>query len=181
MRRVVGWTFSPRPGADLVVQALEMAYEQRGRPQGLLFHSDKGAQYASRKFRQRPWRCRIQQSMSRRGNCWDNSPMERLFRSFRTEWLPSVAYMSAQEAHRDISHYRMHRHNWIRPHQFIAAASGSRPPVLIRFAFGFGAQTLACIPRAWILSGRSYRRLARRMRVWPTHSFSRRSGAGIPS
>ncbi len=117
-RRVVGWAFSTRPDADLVVQALEMAYEQRGRPQGLLFHSDQGGQYASRKFRQRLWRYRIQQSMSRRGNCWDNSPMERLFRSFKTEWLPSVGYMSAQEAHRDISHYLMHRYNWIRPHQF---------------------------------------------------------------
>jgi len=52
-----------------VVQALEMAYEQRGRPQGLLFHSDQGGQYASRKFRQRLWRYRIQQSMSHRVNC----------------------------------------------------------------------------------------------------------------
>lgn len=45
-RRVVGWAFSTRPDADLVVQALEMAYEQRGRPQGLLFHSDQGGQGA---------------------------------------------------------------------------------------------------------------------------------------
>ena len=117
-RRAVGWAFSLRPDADLVVQALEMAFEQRGRPQGLLFHSDQGSQYASRKFRQRLWRYRIRQSMSRRGNCWDNSPMERLFRSFKTEWLPSTGYMTAQEAQRDISHYLMHRYNWIRPHQF---------------------------------------------------------------
>lgn len=48
--------------------------EQRGRPQGLLFHSDQGGQYASRAFRQRLWRYRIQQSMSRRGNCWDTQP-----------------------------------------------------------------------------------------------------------
>jgi len=79
-RRVVGWALSTRPDADLVVQALDMAYEQRGRPQGVMFHSDQGGQYASRKFRQRLWRYRIAQSMSRRGNCWDNSPMERLFR-----------------------------------------------------------------------------------------------------
>ncbi|WP_230948196.1 integrase core domain-containing protein, partial [Burkholderia cepacia] len=78
----------------------------------------ESTQYASRKFRQRLWRYRVTQSMSRRGNCWDNSPMERLFRGFKTEWLPSVGYMSAQEAHRDISHYLMHRYNWIRPHQF---------------------------------------------------------------
>ena len=49
-RRAVGWVFSPRPDADLVVPALEMAYKQRGRPQGLPFHSDHGSQYASRKF-----------------------------------------------------------------------------------------------------------------------------------
>ncbi|MCG1040649.1 MULTISPECIES: IS3 family transposase [Burkholderiaceae] len=120
-RRVVGWALSTRPDADWVVQALEMAYEQRGRAQGLLFHSDQGSQYASRKLRQRLWRYRIKQSMSRRGNCWDNSPMERLFRSFKTEWLPPMGYMSAQEAHRDISHYLMHRYNWIRPHQFNGA------------------------------------------------------------
>jgi putative transposase len=56
--------------------------------------------------------------MSRRGNCWDNSPQERLFRSFETEWLPSTGYMTAQEAQRDISLYLMHRYNWIRPHRF---------------------------------------------------------------
>ena len=44
--------------------------------------------------------------------------MERLFRSFKTEWLPSTGYMTAQEAQRDISHYLMHRYNWIRPYQF---------------------------------------------------------------
>ncbi|PXX21187.1 putative transposase [Burkholderia pyrrocinia] len=44
--------------------------------------------------------------------------MERLFRSVKTEWLPSAGYMSAQETHRDISHYLMHRYNWKRPHQF---------------------------------------------------------------
>lgn len=93
MRRVVGWAFSTRPDADLLVQALEMAHEQRGRPQGLLFHPDQGAQYASRKFRQCLWRYRIQQSMSRRGNCWDNCPVERLFRSVKTEWPPILPAM----------------------------------------------------------------------------------------
>ena len=44
--------------------------------------------------------------------------MERLFRSFKTEWLPSTGYMTAREAQRDISHYLMHRYNWIRPHHF---------------------------------------------------------------
>ncbi|TEQ29685.1 IS3 family transposase [Pseudomonas aeruginosa] len=94
-RRVIGWAFSAKPDAELVIN-----------------------QYASRLFRQRLWRYRMQQSMSRRGNCWDNSPMERLFRSLKSEWVPSTGYLTAQEAQRDISHYLMHRYNWIRPHQF---------------------------------------------------------------
>ncbi|TQG77743.1 IS3 family transposase [Pseudomonas aeruginosa] len=115
---LIGWAFSAKPDAELVIKALDMAYEQRGKPQQVLFHSDQGSQYASRLFRQRLWRYRMQQSMSRRGNCWDNSPMERLFRSLKSEWVPSTGYLTAQEAQRDISHYLMHRYNWIRPHQF---------------------------------------------------------------
>jgi len=65
-RRVVGWAFSSKPDADLVIKALDMAYEQRGRPQNVLFHSDQGSQYGSRGFRQRLWRYRFNQSMSRR-------------------------------------------------------------------------------------------------------------------
>lgn len=52
-RRVVGWAFSAKPDADLVIKALDMAYEQRDRPQSVLFHSDQGSQYGSRSFRQR--------------------------------------------------------------------------------------------------------------------------------
>jgi putative transposase len=59
---------------------------------------------ASRNFRQRLWRYRMRQSMSRRGNCWDNAPMERVFRSLKTEWIPTVGYMTGHQAQRDISH-----------------------------------------------------------------------------
>ena len=99
-RRVVGWALSEKPDADLVVKALDVAYEQRGKPQGLLFHSDQGSQYASRQLRQRLWRYRMRQSMSRRGNCWDNAPMERVFRSLKTEWIPTTGYMTGQQAQR---------------------------------------------------------------------------------
>jgi len=115
-RRVAGWAFSATPDAELVSKALDMAYEQRGKPQQVLFHSDQGSQYASRLFRQRLWRYRMQQSMSRRGNCWDNSPMERLFRSLKSEWIPQTGYLTAQQAQRDISYYLMHRYSWVRPH-----------------------------------------------------------------
>ncbi|AYV38760.1 IS3 family transposase [Aeromonas veronii] len=116
-RRVVGWAMSDKPDAELAIKALEMAYQQRGCPSGVLFHSDQGCQYGSRAFRQRLWRYRMTQSMSRRGNCWDNAPMERLFRSLKSEWLPAMGYMSLREAKRDISYYLMDYYNWRRPHQ----------------------------------------------------------------
>jgi len=117
-RRVVGWAFSDRPDSALVVNALDRAYEQRGRPPGVMFHSDQGSQYASRTFRQRLWRYQVKQSMSRRGNCWDNSPMERLFRSYKSEWMPATGYRTAGEAQHDISFYLMERYNRQRPHQY---------------------------------------------------------------
>lgn len=116
-RRVVGWAMSDKPDAELAIKALEMAYQQRGCPSGVLFHSDQGSQYGSRAFRQRLWRYRMTQSMSRRGNCWDNAPMERLFRSLKSEWLPTTGYMSLRDATRDISYYLMDYYNWRRPHQ----------------------------------------------------------------
>lgn len=83
-----------------------------------MFHSDQGSQYASRLFRQRLWRYRMQRSMSRRGNCGDNSPLERLFCSLKSEKIPATDFLTIQEAQWDISHYLMQRYNWIRPHQF---------------------------------------------------------------
>ena len=81
-----------------------------------MFHSDQGSQYASRKFRRVLWRNRIEQRMSRRGNCWDNAPMERLFRSLKTEWIPPLGYQSISAASKDINQYFMRDYNWQRPH-----------------------------------------------------------------
>ncbi|WP_390625264.1 IS3 family transposase [Vibrio neonatus] len=116
-RRVVGWALSNKPDSALTTKALDMAWEQRGRPDGIMFHSDQGVQYGSRKFRQRLWRYRMAQSMSRRGNCWDNAPMERLFRSLKTEWIPATGYMNQNQAQKDISYYLMNYYNRQRPHQ----------------------------------------------------------------
>lgn len=133
-RRVVGWALSQRPDTDLAIKALEMAYEQRGRPSNVMFHSDQGCQYGSRKYRQRLWRYRMTQSMSRRGNCWDNAPMERLFRSLKTEWVPIKGYESSQNAMHDISYYLMVYYNWQRPHTFnkgLPPAKAERQPKLL--------------------------------------------------
>lgn len=89
-----------------------------------MFHSDQGSQYGCLRFRQRLWHYRFEQSMSRRGNCWDNAPMERLFRSLKTEWVTRTGYRSITEATMDIGWYLMSHYNQHRPH---AAIDGLSP------------------------------------------------------
>jgi putative transposase len=116
-RQVVGWALSNSPDSRLTAKALTMAYETRGKPTDVMFHSDQGCHYTSVKFRQFLWRYQIKQSMSRRGNCWDNAPMERFFRSLKTEWVPQMGYQSFTEAKRSIFDYITGYYCKIRPHQ----------------------------------------------------------------
>lgn len=88
-----------------------MAYSLRGQPKGVMFHSDQGCQYSSLAYQQHMWRKRFKQSMSHQGNCWDNAPMERLFRSYKSEWMPKRGYRDLDEAQRDISYYLMSYYN----------------------------------------------------------------------
>lgn len=88
-RRVVGWSLQPDMRQDLVLDALEMAWLQRGgnRKTELIFHSDRGSQYASGEFRMALKQRGIRASMSRKGNCWDNACLETLFGSLKVERL----------------------------------------------------------------------------------------------
>ena len=61
---------------------------------------------------------KMKQSMSRRENCWDNAPMERVFRSLKTEWVPVNGYRKMEEAAKDVSQYLMGYYNWRRPHKY---------------------------------------------------------------
>ncbi|WP_157935217.1 DDE-type integrase/transposase/recombinase, partial [Vibrio breoganii] len=70
-RKPIGWAMSFSPDSQLTGKALKMAYESRGKPSNVLFHSDQGSHYTSGKYRQVLWRYQIKQSLSRRGNCWD--------------------------------------------------------------------------------------------------------------
>ena len=116
-RKPIGWAMSSSPDSDLTCSALNMAYESRGRPKGVMFHSDQGSHYTSRKFRQKLWQYRIQQSMSRRGNCWDNAPMERFFRSLKSEWMPTYGYLSFAQAKHHIVNYLIGYYSQLRPHR----------------------------------------------------------------
>ena len=117
-RNVIGWAMSDSPDTKLTKKALTMAYENRGKPTGVTFHSDQGVQYTSLAFKQLLWRYQMTQSMSRRGNCWDNSVMERTFRSFKTEWMPKLGYRNFDEALKSVSYYYMVYFNQQRPHTF---------------------------------------------------------------
>ncbi len=118
-RKIIGWACSRSPDSTLTCAALRMAYESRGRPQGVMFHSDQGCHYTSLRYRQQLWRYQIIQSMSRRGNCWDNAPMERFFRSFKTEWMPKEFYRSYDEAETDVQKYIIQHYNTVRGHSYI--------------------------------------------------------------
>ncbi|QJI72800.1 IS3 family transposase [Citrobacter freundii] len=123
-RKPVGWAMSFSPDSKLTIRALEMAWEARGKPAGVMFHSDQGSHYTSRQFRQLLWRCQIRQSMSRRGNCWDNSPMERFFRSLKNEWVPVTGYINFSDAAHAITDYIVGYYSSLRPHDY----NGGLPP-----------------------------------------------------
>lgn len=125
-RRIIGSALSLTADADLVCRALLNALETRPREGRLLFHSDQGVQYKSNKYRRLIWRYGVMQSMSRRGNCLDNSPMERVFRSLKSEWLPKGGYGDFNHAVRDINQWINSYYNIYRPH----TNNGGLPPCL---------------------------------------------------
>lgn len=86
-RQVVGWAVDDHMRTSLCVRALQMAFWRRKPAPGVLHHSDRGSQYASYEYRQHLDIMQMQQSMSRKGNCWDNAPTERFFRSLKHEEL----------------------------------------------------------------------------------------------
>lgn len=104
-RRIIGWACSMRPDTELVLTALERAWQARGKPAGVMFHSDQGVQYTSARFTAFLHEHSIVQSMSRRGNCWDNAAMERLIRSVKEEGLRDRSHQTVHDVDRDLCNY----------------------------------------------------------------------------
>jgi len=104
-----------------------MAREQRQVTAGLLFHSDQGCQYTSITFREALQQWGIRQSMSRRGNCWDNAVVERIFRTLKHEWLKDQAHPSWQAVCDDIEHFVGSYYNHCRLH----STNHYQPPAVV--------------------------------------------------
>ncbi len=104
-RRVVGWAMQPTLERKLVLAALEMALGQRHCTTTLVHHSDRGSQYASGDYRARLAAAGIRCSMSRRGDCFDNAPVESFFSTLKTELVNQQRFATRQEARRAIFEY----------------------------------------------------------------------------
>jgi putative transposase len=116
-RRVVGWAMERYLTDNLTVKALEMALARRQVLAGLLHHSDRGSQYASSRYLARLGQARALTSMSRRGNVYDNAPMESFFATLKTELVHHRDYSTRQEAKSDIFEYIEVFYNRQRLHQ----------------------------------------------------------------
>jgi transposase InsO family protein len=104
-RRVIGWSIDRRMKKALVIRALMMAINLRKPPPGLIHHSDRGSQYASHAYQALLRQHGMIGSMSRKGNCWDNSPVERFFSSLKREWTGDRLYRTREEAIADVREY----------------------------------------------------------------------------
>lgn len=115
-RRVVGWAMDRRMKQALAIRALMMAIHLRQPPTGLTHHSDRGSQYASIAYQNLLKQHGMIPSMSRKGNCWDNSPVERFFGSLKREWTGERDYKTRQEAMADVRAYVAVYYNSVRLH-----------------------------------------------------------------
>jgi len=139
-RQVVGWQMSHRIDRHLVCDALQAALITRGNPHDLIVHSDQGVQYASGDYRQLIAKHNLVQSMSRRGNCWDNAVAESFFATLKKQAVHGERFLTRQAAQQHIFEYiecyynRVRRHStngWLSPVNFEAAYYKSIEGVLV--------------------------------------------------
>ena len=102
-RRLLGWAMATRITQELTLSALRMAVFHGRRPK--LHHPDRGSQYACKAYRETLDKLGIEASMSRKGDCWKDGPMESFIHSLKVEWTRDVDYATRDEARADIFEY----------------------------------------------------------------------------
>jgi putative transposase len=123
-RRIVGWYISKRMTTDLICKAMIMANNLRQPPVGLVFHSDRGSQYTSRRYRKLLSDYGIRASMGDVGACWDNAVVERFFGSLKHDWIFKIAQPTREHMKQDVAAY-MRYYNLERLH----TANGDQSPI----------------------------------------------------
>jgi transposase InsO family protein len=124
-RLVVGWSMQSSLARQLVCDALLMALRYRQFPAGILCHSDRGSQYCSADYQRLLQQYGLICSMSRRGNCWDNSVAESFFHSLKVELVYHKRYLTRQAAKQSIFYYIETYYNRVRRHSTL----GSMAPI----------------------------------------------------
>ena len=123
-RRIVGWAISKRMTTGLICQAMIMAYNLRQPPRGLVFHSDRGSQYTSKRYRRLLKSYGVRSSMGDVGACWDNAVVERFFGSLKHDWILKIAQPTREHMRNDVAAY-MRYYNLVRLH----SANGDQSPI----------------------------------------------------
>ena len=113
---IVGWAMDSRMTKTLVADALRAAYWRKKPKPGLMHHSDRGSQYCSSAYRALQASYHMQTSMSRKGNCWDNAPMESFFGTLKTESLHHYRFATREQARQVVFEYIEVFYNRIRRH-----------------------------------------------------------------
>lgn len=122
-RMVVGWSMSERIDRYLALGALSMAVGRRSPGPGLIHHSDRGIQYASKDYQAALSQHKMLCSMSRKGDCWDNAVAESFFSTLKTERVHHRLYRNREEARRDIFEYIEVFYNRVRLHSTLGYLS----------------------------------------------------------
>ena len=122
-RNVVGYSIEDHMRAEMTTEALEMPLRRRRVPAGLIHHSDRGVQYASEEYRVKMQKYGIDPSMSRKGNCWDNSMTESFFATLKKDLVYRSTFRNLDEARERVSDYIDNFYNLIRRHTSIGNIS----------------------------------------------------------
>lgn len=115
-RRVVGYAIGDSMETSLICRALRMAHIRRGRPTELIHHSDRGVQYASQQYRSLINKFGFRQSMSRKGNCYDNAMVESFFHTLKVEHVHRYDFGNLDQAKESIADYIENFYNKNRSH-----------------------------------------------------------------
>ena len=122
-RKVVGWSMDDTMKVSLVNNALNMALRHRTPKKGLIWHTDRGSQYASYSHKDLLEKYNITQSMSRKGNCWDNAVAESFFKSLKNELVYQTVFYTKKQAKQEIFKYIELFYNRVRSHSYLNGLS----------------------------------------------------------